>query len=394
MIAVPECLPDVSGKRRDVSKDSVDLEYGNDAPSGKKYCTGMNILKKSINAFRRSIMHRLTKNIGTSNTGLGIEPIAISEIKRILICRPNKRLGNLLLITPLLQEVTDTFPHSNIDLFVTGNLATALFKNYKNINRIIQLPEKPFRQLIKYIRRWISLKKSRYDLVINVVENSSSGRLSTQFASSKYKFFGNSDADIELKYKDYEHMAKFPVYALRMYLMKLGFSENDKPVPPLDLRLSAFEMAEGKKELNKLVNNEKKTICLFTYATGDKCYSESWWENFYEKLRTEYQDYNIIELLPVQNVSNLSFKAPTFSDKDVRAVGAFIANTQLLICADGGVMHLSSSVHTPTVGLFSVTNPNSYQPYNDNSVGIDTNNSGTDECIKAVNEILSNRLSL
>ena len=354
----------------------------------------MNIFKKSINAFRRSITHGLTKNIGNSNSGLQIEPIANSEIKKILICRPNKRLGNLLLITPLLQEVLTTFPHSKIDLFVTGSLATALFKNYENINRIIQLPEKSFKHLLKYMLGWISLKKNHYDLVINVVENSSSGRLSTQFASSKYKFFGNSDEDIQLRYKDYEHMAKFPVYALRMYLMKMGFTGNDKPVPALDLRLNAFEMAEGEKELKKLVNNEKKTICLFTYATGDKCYPKLWWEDFYERLKTEYPDYNIIEVLPVQNISNISFKALTFSSKDVRVVGAFIANTQLFICADGGVMHLSSSVHTPTIGLFSVTNQNNFQPYNNDSIGINTNNSNIDECMKAINKILSNQLSL
>ncbi len=351
----------------------------------------MNILKKSINAFRRNAMHVVTKNIGKSHSGVRVEPIVNSEMKRILICRPNKRLGNLLLITPLIQEIANTFPNCKIDLFVTGNLATALFKNYENISRIIQLPENPFKHLLKYMGGWIAIKKNHYDLVVNVVENSSSGRLSTQFANSKCKFFGNINVDIQLRYKDYEHMAKFPVYAFRIYLMKMGFTENDNPVPTLNLRLSAFEMAEGEKELKRLVNNEKKTICLFTYATGDKCYSESWWEIFYERLKTEYQDYNIIEVLPVQNISKISFKAPTFCNKDVRVVGSLIANTQLLICADGGVMHLSSSVDTPTVGLFSVTCPNNYQPYNNNSVGINTNNGNVDECMKAINNILSNR---
>jgi hypothetical protein len=54
----------------------------------------------------------------------------------------------------------------------------------------------------------LSLKKS-YDIVINVVENSSS-RLSAQFVNSKYKFFGDDVDDIQLKHKDYEHIAKYP----------------------------------------------------------------------------------------------------------------------------------------------------------------------------------------
>ena len=354
----------------------------------------MNIFKKNINALRRGVMHRITKNIGKSYTDLNMGPIVNNEIKRILISRPNKRLGNLLLITPLLQEVITTFPKSKIDLFVKGNLAPVLFKNYQNVDRVIQLPEKAFKHLIKYIRGWISIKRNHYDLVINVVKNSSSGRLSTQFANSKYKFFGDMNEDVQFRYKDSEHMAKFPVYAFRTYLMKMGFIENDNPVPTLNLRLSPFEIAEGQKKLEKLVNNGKKTICLFTHATGDKCYSESWWEDFYERLKTEYPDYSIIEVLPVQNTSKISFKAPTFSSKDVREVGSLIANTELFICADGGIMHLGSSVHVPTIGLFSVTSVHSYQPYNDHSVGINTNNSNTEECIKAINKILSSRASL
>jgi hypothetical protein len=57
----------------------------------------------------------------------------------------------------------------------------------------------------------VVVKKYSYDIVINVVENSSSGRLSAQFVNSKYKFFGDDVDDIQLKHKDYEHIAKYPL---------------------------------------------------------------------------------------------------------------------------------------------------------------------------------------
>jgi hypothetical protein len=109
----------------------------------------------------------------------------------------------------------------------------------------------------------------------------------------------------------------------------------------------------------------------------------------YERLKTEYSDCNIIEILSIQKISNISLKAPTFFDKDVRKVGSLIANVQVFIGADGGVMHLASAVNTPTVGLFSVTDPNRYRPYNENSVAIKTNPNDINECIQAVNRILS-----
>ena len=350
----------------------------------------MNI-KRDVNALRRKLMRSLTKNIGTTHFDPNTDFTKI-VIKKILICRPNPRLGNQLLITPLVQEVIATFPECEIDLFVNGGLAQIVFKNYKNVKRIIQLPRKPFKELIKYSQGWLALKKHNYDIVINVVEGSSSGRLSAQFANSKYKFFGDDIAELQLKYEDYKHIAKQPVYNFRHYLTKLGFKENDKPIPSLNLKLSDSEIAEGQKVLQNIVKNDKKTICIFTFATGEKCYSESWWEPFYERLKSEYPDYNIIEVLPVENVSQIGFKAPTFYSKDVREIGSLIANTEVFIGADSGIMHLASSTQTPTVGLFSVTNINMYAPYNNNSVAIDTNSSSIDDWIKTLNRILKKEL--
>lgn len=348
----------------------------------------MNTLKK-INELRRTLMRRMTRNIGISRFDRSIDPTTQVEIKRVLICRPNHRLGNLLLITPLLQEVIETLPQTKIDLFLKGGIGPTLFKNYNNINQIIQLPKKPFKNILKYLNGWMTIKKNHYDIVINVVNHSSSGRLSAQLANSTYKFFGDLTPDTQLKYADHKHIAKSPVYSFRDQLNKLGFRKNEKQVASLDLKLSSSEIAAGKKKLNDLVHNQKSTIGLFTYATGAKCYSPSWWEEFYERLKNEYPDYNIIEVLPVENVSQIGFQAPAFYSKDVREIGSLIANTAVFIGADSGMMHLASSVHTPTIGLFKVTNAQTYAPYNNNSLAIDTNTTTMDDWIKILNGVLT-----
>lgn len=107
--------------------------------------------KEKINLFRKSI----TKNlfVKTINETKSVQNSIKnpSEIKRILIVRPNHRLGNQLLITPLLQEVITTFPEAKIDLFLKGNLGPILFKNYPEVNKIIALPRKHFKEIIKYL---------------------------------------------------------------------------------------------------------------------------------------------------------------------------------------------------------------------------------------------------
>lgn len=314
-----------------------------------------------------------------------------TTIKRVLLCRPNHRLGNLVLITPLLQEIQETFPECKIDLFVKGNLAPILFKNFENVDNIIQLPKRAFPNFARYIASWISIMKRQYDLTINVDKGSSSGRLSLQLSNSKHKVSGDIVEKMQFQYHDYEHHAKFPVYNFRNYLKGLGLAQKERPMPSLDIRLTRPEIANGKKLLNGLVHNDRKTICLFTYATGNKCYSEIWWENFYEKLQARFPDTNIIEVLPFQNISRLSFKAPSFYSKDIREIAALIANTDVFIGADSGIMHLASAAQTPTIGLFSVTNPNLYAPYNNNSVAINTNLTNADDCIQVVTDILHHR---
>ncbi|MFC4164954.1 glycosyltransferase family 9 protein [Epilithonimonas zeae] len=339
-------------------------------------------MKKKINALRRSLMRGLTKNIGKSNAD--IKNNQNIKIKRILISRPNHRLGNLLLLTPLVQEVIKTFPDSKIDLFVKGGVTPIIYKNYENIDRYIQLPKKPFSNLGKYIKGWFQLKFRKYDLAINSNPGSSSGRLSILATNSTFKFFGDHDEELNSKYQDYNHDAKKTIYNLRKFLTELGYPENTSELPSLKLILDKEELETGKENLLKIVQNDKKTICLFTNATGAKIYSEDWWEAFYDKLKSTFPDYNIIELLPVENISKLNFKIPNFYSTDIREMGGFLANCALFIAADNGVMHLASSVNVPTIGLFKVTDETMYKPYNDKSFSINTNNLDLDKVIDLI----------
>lgn len=348
----------------------------------------MSFLKK-INKIRRNVMGGITNNLGAPSKGESIAPLVPTEIKRILICRPNHRLGNQLLITPLVQEISETFPNCKIDLFVKGNLSLVLFENYGNIDRIIRLPKKHFKQFPQYIWGWLKLKKHRYDLVFNVDKRSSSGKLSTKFARGKHKFFGETLEDLSSKYDDFGHLAKYPVYNLRSLLPQ---TETYKPVYPLNLNLASSEIINGQKTLEKIVKSKQKTIALFTYATGGKRHSEAWWGEFYEKLKNEFPNYNFVEILPKENVSQIGFSAPTFYSMDIREITSVMAAMALFIGTDSGMMHLSAASQAPTIGLFSVTKKDKYEPYGNQSLGINTRETNMDEIIQHAKEILQHKV--
>jgi len=76
-----------------------------------------------INGIRRKVMHSITKHIGNSYPEPKVGSLKKENIKKVLIIRPNHRLGNQLLLTPIVQEVLNTFPNCTIDLFVKGGVA-------------------------------------------------------------------------------------------------------------------------------------------------------------------------------------------------------------------------------------------------------------------------------
>ena len=334
-------------------------------------------------------MHQITKNVGSSYSEPVYDANATIDIKKVIIIRPNHRLGNQLLLTPIVQEVMNSFPGCEIDLFVKGGVAHPVFENYSQIKKIYQLPKKPFNHLYKYAKCWVSIKRKKYDMVINGDKNSSSGRLLTQISNATYKVFGDVNETIQKNHSDYEHISKYPIYNLRYYLAKLGFDKSENEVPVLDIKLSDAELAKGKAILNDIVKNDKPTICIYTNATGDKCYSEAWWTTFYTRLKQEFEnEFNIIEMLPIENISKINFKATHFYSKDIREMGAIMNNTSIFIAADNGVMHLASASLVPTVGFFSVTDLNVYGAYGNKNISLNTNNTNIDDWFAAIHRIL------
>jgi ADP-heptose:LPS heptosyltransferase len=93
-------------------------------------------------------------------------------------------------------------------------------------------------------------------------------------------------------------------------------------------------------------------------------------------------------MLPIENISKINFKALHFYSKDVREMAAIIKNTAVFIAADNGVMHLASASLTPTVGFFSVTNPDIYEPYGNGSFALNTNKTTLEDWIKAIDTLL------
>lgn len=324
---------------------------------------------KLINKIRKKLTKGITKFFIKKSPLHKINP---HSIQKILVSRPNHRLGNQILITPLIQEIENQFPHAKIYLFTKGGLSKVIFREYSSVVHFYNLPKKHFSEPLHYLAVWFKIIFTRFDLCINSETSSSSGRISTLLPSSTYKINHEFDYNLwDFDQENVQHIAKKPVIDFRIYFdLPL-----DKTIPKLNLKLTPTEINKGKEIVAKVKqNNALKTICIFTNATQNKCYSETWWQAFLAEIEVQKPGYEIIELLPIENISKVNFKYPTLYSTDIREMASVIENVTYFITGDCGVMHLAGATNTKTIGLFKFNNMIKYQPYGAFNFAVQTQN--------------------
>ena len=137
-----------------------------------------------------------------------------------------------------------------------------------------------------------------------------------------------------------------------------------------------------------MFRENKPVISIFTFATGDKCYDEIWWDKLYYKLKEFERDFNILEILPMENISKINFASKSYYSRDIREIASVMYNCEVFIGADSGMMHLAHSSNTKTIGLFNITEPEFYGVYGDENISINTNIYDHDYIINKIKEII------
>lgn len=299
-----------------------------------------------------------------------------SAIKSVLIVRPNVRLGNNLLLTPLLAELEKKFPRARIDILTSSQDAPAIFSGFATVDRVLVFPRHGASHLPEYLRVMSELLSKQYDLVVDPCPKSRSSRFYTSLVRAKLRIGFESDhkpAAAKLFTASLseapQHMGKYPVYLVRSVLGASGVQGQSEPqaFPNLDIRLSHAEIAAARSILHQLLGEHalhKPVLGIFTEATGLKKLSITWWRELIRELTTIAPELQVLVIVPPGMQTELAEPGRVYSwhSYDVRQVAAMIDAVGHFVCADSGVMHLAASTRAKVVGLFSHTDPLTYSP--------------------------------
>lgn len=317
--------------------------------------------KKSVaSAFRR-----VFRRAGGGLCGPGQLPV--HGIHRVLLCRPNHRLGNAVLLSPLIREIEALYPGAEIDI-LASNAAVELFANRFRVRKVFAVPNKAARHVLGTIGLLHEMRRSPYDLAIDTSLGSQSGRLALAWARARYKLgFPDDAAGHDSAWRGHlwpEHHAQRAVYLLRQ---AYAGAVTDPGFAPLDVGLTAQERADAAQVLSALCRKPgsrlQPVLGIFTNATGAKRLDEAWWSAFLAAFRVAVPEVRIVNLVAAHGCSQLGDGFVPFYTRNLRRLAALIAGTDAFISADCGVMHLAAASGTPTLGLFNVTDPARYAPY-------------------------------
>ena len=332
-----------------------------------------------IQQLRRQVVRKMLSSWRRSRQVQSVLPK--KGIHRIVVLRPNHRLGNTLLLTPLLSEIERLYPGAEVDILTAGAAASEVFATCDIVRNLWILPNKIVQHPLDSWRTIRRMQRQHYDMAIDPCVGSQSGRLFLSMVKAKHKLgfelhgiHGGMTCGIPVP-EQLAHMGQLPVYLLRSGREE-DFGAN--PCPALDVRLSSEEHRKGRNRLRQLVDgmdeNPGPVIALFGDATGSKAFPEDWWLPMIRRLQQLRPDHRFIEIVPFSGTSKFGNAYPVYYSTSIRRMAAVMAASDFVISADCGVMHLAAASGVPTVGIFSITKAMQYGPYGEKNFAVSTDN--------------------
>lgn len=281
----------------------------------------------------------------------------LEKIKKILIVQ-HKPFGDILLNTGYLPELRRHFPDAQIDYLIQRPYLTILEDNPHLDNLIIM--EKPIgkglRYIIEQVKTGITIRKRRYDLVIDQLRGTSSARM-VIFSGAPYRL-----GWIKKRW-NFLYNVRIPQAEIRYK----SFYKYDL-LAPLGIRVQEHNTEyKVKKESMRYIADwvhssglKKEEIVVF--SAGSPVKQKQWDLDSYAALGDLIQnqtEFKIILLWGPDEKKDSNYIKAKMDTHSILApptsfneAGALLNFAKVLITNDGGINHLAVSQNTPSISIF------------------------------------------
>jgi heptosyltransferase III len=288
----------------------------------------------------------------------------LENINRILVIKL-RAIGDVLLSTPVVQNLRDQFPLAQID-FLVDKFAVEVVVGNPWVSNVFTFDRKidSGASIIRQVR------ERNYDLIIDLFSNPRSAIL-TGLSGARYR------AGFPFRWRKYAYNIIIPPRAGNIHnidfnldaLRRLGIPVHHfHPFFPLDK--GAIEFAGQWIRTKSLAG---QTIVGLNPSGG--WYTKRWGLEHYARLGdliAERHRASIILLWGPGEEEDVRFiegrmKMPAhcIPTTSLSQLGAIIQRCTFLVSNDSGPMHMAAALQVPTLGIFGPTNPRQQGPYGD-----------------------------
>jgi len=300
--------------------------------------------------------------------------------KKILVIRFSS-LGDVILTTPLLKILKESFPEAKVD-YLTKQEYSEVLKNNPNINNIIEADNNIDFNGLKKLKKQI--KRDSYDLIIDAHNNLRTFYLRLFLNTKKLKFKKYSFKKFLLVKFKINLMKDLPPIAVRyvsMLIPLLRGVSNGRGVLP-EIFTDDISNQNVEKLLNELNITGKKLICI---VPSSKHFTKTYPPEYYIELINKFDSNNYTFLLTGKgnDKTNIdTIKSQTgenvydLCDKlNVLELAELMKRCSLVISGDTGPMHIAEAVNANLIMLAgSSVNEFGFYPQNKNSIVLENNN--------------------
>ncbi len=324
------------------------------------------------------------------------QPIKLPPNAHILVVKL-ATIGDLLLATPALRALRETYPGARIDLLVTPALA-GLLDGWEVIDRVIVLDKYLFdypQQLLRHpanLRRlqplWRELRGGRYDAVILMHHLTLFfGRLKHQLlmratgARWRVGLDNGHGWFLNVRVKDdgfgAMHEAKYNLALAEAVGATIGDARLELPISDEERR-QAHELVFGEDGPAQT----PRPIIAMHPGSGGYSTARRWSPARFAQLAdTLYADVGAQLLLvggpeeaalhaQILGMMRSSMPARSLAGQgNIKVTAAVLKLADLFVGNDAGPMHLAAAVGTPTVAIFGLSNWQAWGPYTGNMSG-------------------------
>ncbi|MEL7966526.1 glycosyltransferase family 9 protein [Vreelandella neptunia] len=278
-------------------------------------------------------------------------------IEKILIIRPNFRLGNALISTPAIDAFRERFPSARIDYLATDKTFPLLQQrpvdHFYLLSRAAIL--RPW-QCVTLLRR---LRAQRYDLAVQVSGGSTSGLIVTRLIGARYSM-GSRKGQQRWYSIEAEGKSSHAYDAIVNLTRPLGVDCRNRPL----LQLTEQERYQAMTKIQQLVSlhsddpSDTNFIAIFVGGHQNKRWPLAFWLMLIDAMEASKIRYVVFLgpeefrlLAPIEQRLMPSMYGSLCAPLPIRHFAAVLGRARLLVTPDSGPMHLAAALDVATISL-------------------------------------------